>query len=130
MEIESGWMKNPVDLDLLRSRWRQVPAGDVPRGTSESDAEALRAAAREMEALFIAQLWKAMRKTVPRSDLLPRTLADEIFEEMLDDEFSRRMAEAGGLGLAAALERQLVLGGTGTSRQPREGAGEEGAGEK
>lgn len=122
-------MQNPVDLDLLRSRWRQVPAGEGPPGTPESDAEALHAAARELEALFIAQLWKAMRKTVPRSDLLPRTLADEIYEEMLDDEFSRRMAEAGGLGLAAALERQLVLGGIGTSRQAREGAGEEG-GEK
>ncbi|MBO8142168.1 MAG: rod-binding protein [Firmicutes bacterium] len=77
---------------------------EPPAGTSED--ERLRWAAQQMEALFIEQLWKGMRRTVPRSGMFDG-IGTEVFEEMLDQERSRLMAEAGTLGLAKMIYEQM-----------------------
>ena len=65
-------------------------------------------ALEEMEHLFLNTLMKEMRKSVPEDGLFKKVGAAKLFEEMLDDVFSGEMAESGQLGIAKAMETQMV----------------------
>ena len=73
---------------------------------AEEDAK-LRAACRDLEAVFLNLLMTQMRKTVPKSSLVGGGNQEEIFRSMLDSETTKNMARAGGMGLADMLYRQL-----------------------
>jgi flagellar protein FlgJ len=64
-------------------------------------------ACREMESYFLYTLLKTMRGTVPESTLLPKSHAEGIFQDMLDEQIARVAANAGGVGLADALGRNI-----------------------
>lgn len=82
-------------------------AAHLRKAMETKDQAELRKATQEMEAFFLSLLWREMRATIPRSGLFPRGLAEDIFEEMLDQAYAQAMAKAGGLGLADILYRQL-----------------------
>lgn len=87
-----------------------VNAGAAPDAPPASAGEAARLqwAAEQLESLFINELWKSMRRTVPKTGMFDGA-GVRLFEEMLDEERSRAMASAGGLGLAALLYEQLSV---------------------
>jgi len=60
-------------------------------------------AAKEMEALFVTQLVKAMRKTVPESGLMSGGRGEETMRSFQDEALGQAVAERGGLGLAKSL---------------------------
>ncbi len=68
----------------------------------------LQDACREMESLFLSYLLKEMRATVDKSGFISGGKAEEIFTSMLDVELSKRMSNAGGIGLSSILLRQLA----------------------
>lgn len=63
--------------------------------------------AQEFEAVFIKQMLDVMRKTIDRSGLVERNQGEEIFEDMLYDEYSKNMSKSAGLGLADTMYQQL-----------------------
>ncbi len=67
----------------------------------------LRRTARELEAVFLAQVVAEMRRTVHKGGLLDGGVAQEIFEEQWDYEVARRVTQVQGLGIADELCRQL-----------------------
>ena len=67
----------------------------------------LRKAAQDFEAVFLAQLLKSMRKTVPESELLGNSSESKIYRAMMDEELAAEMARSGGVGLADLLVEQL-----------------------
>lgn len=81
------------------------PAPDLPP-PSAGEAARLQWAAEQLESLFINELWKSMRRTVNKTGMFDGP-GVQLFEEMLDEERSKVMARAGGLGLAALLYEQL-----------------------
>lgn len=70
--------------------------------------ERLAWAAREMEAFFLQEMWKAMRRSLPETGLFPRSPGSKMFDEMLDQERSRLMASSGQLGLAALVYERML----------------------
>ena len=68
----------------------------------------LQDACREMESLFLSYLLKEMRATVDKSGFISGGKAEEIFTSMLDVELSKKMSNAGGIGLSSILLRQLA----------------------
>jgi len=70
------------------------------------EAEARRAAAGEVEVMFLTQLMSAMRKTIPEDDFLPRSPARSVYEGTFDRAVAESIAARDPLGL---VER---LGGT------------------
>jgi flagellar protein FlgJ len=62
---------------------------------------------QDFEAIFIKQMLNAMKKTVPKNDLLNGGFAEEIFEDMLYDEYAASMAKTASFGLANLLYGQL-----------------------
>ena len=64
-------------------------------------------ACQDFEALFIKQMLNAMRKTVSKTGLIDGGMAEEIFEDMLYDEYAKKMARTAQFGLADMLYRDL-----------------------
>ena len=77
-------------------------------GTVEEQRTALRQAARQFEAVFINQMISAMRKTVGEGGLIDKSNGQDIFEGMLDEEWSKKLAnKSGPNSLSEILYRQL-----------------------
>lgn len=74
----------------------------------EQDEGKLKKACQEIETLFIQQMFKQMRATVPKGGLIPESMGAKMYQEMLDAEYSRLMAESPhNLGLADLLYQHL-----------------------
>jgi len=63
----------------------------------------------EMESLFIGNMLKSMRKTVMESGFFGKSIAKDIFQDMLYDEYAKSMARTGQLGLAKQIYNQLSV---------------------
>jgi Rod binding domain-containing protein len=72
-------------------------------------------AAREFEALFASFMMRAMRKTVGDGGLVPNSLGERIYTDMLDGEYSKLLAKDGTLGLAEMILDQIEPDGAGES---------------
>ena len=68
------------------------------------ERDRLRAAAQQFEGVFIAQMFKEMRATVPGDDAAP---GQDMFSGLMDDALANRAAEKSPHGLSDALYRQL-----------------------
>ncbi len=64
-------------------------------------------ACEDFEAIFIKQMLSSMRKTVNKSGLFDGGFAEEIYEDMLYDEYAAKMASSTRLGIAEMLYKQL-----------------------
>ena len=77
----------------------------LPGNGQRNQDERLRAAAKEFEGVFLTQLFKEMRATVPTEDEGP---GQEMFTAMLDETLARAAAARPERGLGDALYRQLA----------------------
>jgi flagellar protein FlgJ len=87
-----------------------APAGD--------DAAKLRKATSQLEGVFLEQLFKAMRETVPQDGALDGGSGESIFASLLDQHVADAAAAKQENGLGAALYRQLVRQLHGGEGQP------------
>ena len=85
----------------------RAAAGNVPT---------LREATQQFESLFVSQLMKSMRDTVPESRLMGSGSGQQLFREMLDQELAGRVAQSGGIGIGEMLYQQLSPGSAGRTK--------------
>lgn len=71
------------------------------------DLKSLRQSTREFEALYINEMFKAMRKTIPDGGLIEKDSSHDIYQEMLDMERARDVSKGKGIGLGNAMFEQL-----------------------
>ena len=62
---------------------------------------------QDFEALFIKQMLNVMRKTVEKEGLLDGGMSEDIFEDMLYDEYAKKMAQTAQFGLAETMYLQI-----------------------
>jgi peptidoglycan hydrolase FlgJ len=79
----------------------------------------LRQAARDLEGVFVAELFKAMRETVPEGGLTDGGMGEEMFTSLLDQNLAPQVGAGWNRGIGDALYRQL----RGALAQPPEGTG-------
>ena len=80
--------------------------GDLKRLARDNDPEAIKAAAKQFESLFLAMVLKTMRSTVQSSGLMDSD-STKLYQSLLDQQLAANMAASKGTGLADALVRQL-----------------------
>ncbi|MFT3736471.1 MAG: flagellar assembly peptidoglycan hydrolase FlgJ [Rhodocyclaceae bacterium] len=73
----------------------------------EQSPEAIKATAKQFEALFLQMVLKTMRESVPQDGMF-NSDATRFYQGLSDQQLAAVMAHKGGIGLAAALERQLM----------------------
>lgn len=66
---------------------------------SKLDDKKMREVAGDFESLFINELFKSMRKTVPENEWLDGGMKQDIFEDMLYNEYAKNFSSMGGIGL-------------------------------
>lgn len=84
------------------------PAGPAAADRPPNDLEGLQQAATQFESLFYGQLIRAMRATVPENSLWNDGGATKIYRQLHDQALADRMADGGGLGIAALIVRQFA----------------------
>jgi len=98
-------MDNKIDAgQLLSQALTQAPKKTSGRG----DPRKLKETAQQFEAIFIQQMFKEMRKTIPDDGLIKRGNADDIYTQLQDAEAAKEMARHGGIGLTDLMMQQLL----------------------
>lgn len=91
---------------------RTIHTDDSTNGANLSkkakELQRLRESCREFEAIYVNEMYKSMRKTVPDSELFgQKGMAEEVYREMLDMEMARQTASGDGMGIGKAMYQQL-----------------------
>jgi len=100
-----------AEMGRLDAQLRQA-AGAVDKAKASTkmdpkEAAKLQKVSRDFESIFLAYMLKTMRSSVDKGGLIPESQGEQIFSEMRDEEFSKGMANAGGIGLSRLLVEQL-----------------------
>ena len=95
--------QTPTQINALDPR---SLAGLQRLAREENSPEALHAAAKQFEALFLQMVVKAMREATPQDGLFDNEQT-RLFQSLLDQQWTLQMAESRGVGLADQLFRQL-----------------------
>ncbi len=104
--VDAGLALQAADnQDLIQ---RKIQMDDLRKRTGDSRTkdQKLREACEGFESVFIQKLWEQMRKNVPKEGYL-HSKDEETYQSMFDQEFAKKMASAGGIGLADMLYEQL-----------------------
>ena len=72
-----------------------------------AEKKRLRQVSEDFEALMINQMLKEMRKTVNKSGLIDGGMAEQIFEDMLYDEYAKEFSKTKTFGLADIIYNQM-----------------------
>lgn len=84
-----------------------VASSKATRPPIDRNSELYRAS-QDFEALFIKQMLDVMRKTIHKEDdLLNGGLGQDVYEDMLYDQYAKKMASTAQFGLADMIYRQL-----------------------
>ena len=73
----------------------------------ERELQALRQSCRDFEAVYINEIYKSMRKSVPDSGMFKKDMSSELYKEMLDMEMAKQTAAGKGSGIGEAMYEQL-----------------------
>lgn len=118
----------PVNVDIFQLQNREDPVrrageferilqAEMKRGEGAEAAQSERHGGMsdkelldvcyEMESIFVGQMLKTMRKTVMETDFFGKSMAKDIFNDMLYDEYAKVMAQSDAFGLARQIYTQL-----------------------
>lgn len=89
------------------SNTRVNSAAALVNSSSHLDGERLLKASRDFEAIFIKQMLDGMRNTIQKSGFVDGGFAEQIYEDMLFQEYANKMAATKSFGIAEMLYNQL-----------------------
>lgn len=99
-------------LKAATRKLEQSSATRQPKIMTDADLaqrkEDIKEASVQLEALLLKMMYSEMWKTVPKNTLFGDDNAMEIYRDMYNDEITKKVAEAGGIGLADYIYRQLT----------------------
>ncbi len=99
-------------LKAATKRLEQSSASRQPKIMTDEDIAKrnadIKEASVQLEALLLKMMYTEMWKTVPKNTLFGDDNAMEIYRDMYNDEITKKIAEAGGIGLADYIYRQLT----------------------
>jgi flagellar protein FlgJ len=76
---------------------------------NQADRAEIRKAAEMFESYFIQMMFRELRKTtLNENSFIPKSHAEKIFTDMLDEQVSKDAAASGGLGLADMIYKQMT----------------------
>lgn len=99
--------------DAVKSSTDKQFAGELEAAakaaqTAKEDTH-LKEVCKDFEAMFLNIMYTKMRETVPDNTLYGTSQGEKIMQSMLDTEMTKNMANAGGVGLAAMMYKQLSM---------------------
>jgi len=84
-----------------------VSSSQVRKPAIDKNSELFKAC-QDFESLLIKQMLDAMRKTINKEDgLLDNGMGQDVYEDMLYDEYAKKMSSTGQFGIADIIYRQV-----------------------
>ena len=111
MKIDTSFNTMNMDLTKSASQANEVEDfGSFFDSLNESSSEEeVKAVFQEFESLFINTLFQTMRSATNLGEgFIEKSHATEMFEGMLDEEFSKVMSNTGGIGIADMMYKQYT----------------------
>ena len=111
IDVLNGLTNPYINTNLNSFSQSITKSQNLQRKVQNKDVEdkELMNACKTFEGYFLQMMYKSMRSTVDTSSsFMPQSNAEKIFQDMLDEENSKKAAESGnGIGLAQMLYKQL-----------------------
>jgi flagellar protein FlgJ len=102
--------RNVMDISKI-AKGEKTGGATKPQTAASDDPlrdKKLRKACRDFETIFLSNLFKEMRQTIPRSGMLPSAPGKETFQMMFDQKVAEDLSGRGeGMGLQKMLYEQL-----------------------
>ncbi|MCL2015711.1 MAG: rod-binding protein [Defluviitaleaceae bacterium] len=96
------------DYESVRRSLAPVSGAGSGAMTPQELAE-IQYAAEAFESYFLQIMLREMRNTIPDDNgFIPRSQAERIFTDMLDEQIAREATTAGGIGLATMIVQQMT----------------------
>ena len=96
----------PVDFQtrqaLSAGAKAQASAANAP------EQQKIRAAAEEFEAVFLSQMLEPMFKGIETDGLFGGGSSEKIYQSVMLQEYGKALARTGGVGIADAVEREIL----------------------
>ena len=101
-----------MNISAITSPVRNVSnAATTTAAEVTPEQKKLRKAAADLQGVFVAQMFKAMRDTVPKDDgIVSGGSGEEIFTGLMDEHLAAETPSHWGGGISEALYRQLSRG--------------------
>ena len=99
MSLENQLQSGPLDFTSL---------AQLRASSKAKNENAIKEVSQQFEAIFLNMMLKAMRKATEKSGLTD-SHATEAYEQMFDQEIASRLSKTGSLGIAEAIERQIMF---------------------
>ena len=100
-----------IEYNNITEKSQEAKQGEfervLDRAKEEKDDKKLKKACSDLEAIFVNMMFKQMRNTVQKSDLIDGGSAEEMYEDMLFDKYAEEVSKGKGTGLGDMLYRQL-----------------------
>ena len=97
-----------MDMNIDSGQLLSQALSQAPKRAAGRDPQKLKQVTQQFEAIFIQQIFKEMRNTIPTGGVLERSNADDIYTQLQDAEAAKEMARHGGIGLTDLMMRQLL----------------------
>jgi len=94
-------------LEQVKLQAEGSKSGQLESSVSEKDAEQIRAAATDFEALLLHQMLNTMWKTVPKGGLVSGSREEEMYRDMLNEQLAQQIAQDQGIGIKEVIMREL-----------------------
>lgn len=112
MDIAKVGRSNPLNLNTDVTDVQSKPVEDtfekrLQSAFDKKDDKELKKVCREFEGILLNMMYKQMKATVQKSDLIPSDTGTAIFEGMLDDKLVEEASKNSGTGLGDTLYKQL-----------------------
>ena len=111
MKFNTTMMESSVQTSGLKSK---DPATLLAaKVKAQNDPEAIEDVAKQFEAIFMHQVFKSMRQTLSKDGMMSGGFGEDVFTDMLDQEYASMATQNQSMGLAATIAEQLGGGSSG-----------------
>jgi flagellar protein FlgJ len=93
---------------LLNAAQLQAAQATVPDAKAAKNMAKVEEAAREFEAVFIAEMMKPMFENISTDGMFGGGQAEEIFRGMLVQEYGKQLAAQGTIGISDHVKEELL----------------------
>ncbi len=81
----------------------------LENASTKGDDKEIKKACQDFESYFLQMMYKAMRKTVDTSNsFVPKSQAEDMFQDMLDEESCKSASKTNAFGLSNSLYKQMM----------------------
>jgi peptidoglycan hydrolase FlgJ len=96
------------DIAITTSLARLQAATPAATTSAAAGHEAARRAAQEFEALFLSEMLAPAFESVDTDGLFGGGESEKIFRSMMVQEYGKAIAQSGGVGIADAVQREIL----------------------